>query len=43
MSILGSDFRKFAQPGLLIALAVLFALLAMSDLAIWFAYRLDAP
>ena len=43
MSVLRGDFRKFTEPGLLVALAALLALLALSDLAIWLATRLDTP
>jgi hypothetical protein len=43
MSALRDEFRKFAEPGLLIALAALLALLAVADLAIWLAYSIDTP
>jgi hypothetical protein len=43
MSALRDDLKKFAEPGLLIALVVLFALLAFSDVAIWLAYKIDSP
>jgi hypothetical protein len=43
MSVLGDDFRKLTEPGLLVSLAVLLVLLAASDLAIWLAYSMDTP
>jgi hypothetical protein len=43
MSALPQDFRKFREPGFLVTLFILFVLMALSDVAIWFAYRMDAP